>query len=345
MLLRHKRVNKSIAACKLGFNSNKGFTLIEFLVASSLGIIVLLAIGTTYTITNTMKRTSENRLAAQQDLRAAAEMIIRDARMAGSFGCFNLGNLEQKSFPGINDSAKGLQLQLGDEKFSGVSVFNINNVRSAFNQNSFELLGDPLVFSYGINPEPVSGSATVSTSSNVAAWAAAGGRVALASCFKMEIDGVTVSNGDVRVNGALPRQDTLTNDDLIFYTPQTTLSQLHVNAYAIGRVAGVDDTGSMGLYRFTLAPNGEWQGPQLLVANIHGMDITTTYAGCGTNTEATFSDSYINLKNNPAIGRVSSMPAILELRLQLSNNDQTHGRFNEYLIRANVRGGNVCAGL
>lgn len=346
MLLRSQNISNGDRPANLRLSRTQGFTLIEFLVASSLGIIVLLAIGTTYTITNSMKRTSESRLSVQQDLRTAAEMIIRDARMAGSFGCFNLGNLERKAFPGMNDSAKGLRLDMGDEKFSGVSVFSANSVRSAFQQNGFELLSDPLVFTYGINPVSVSDASTVPAGSEVVNWGVAGGKLALASCFRMDIDHVGADGGNVRVNGVLPKQDINTNDDLVFYTPQTTLSQVHANAYAIGRIAGVDDAGSMGLYRFTLAPSGDWQGPQLLVANIQGMDITQTYAGCGdNNTEATFGSNYTNLKNNPNIKRISAMPAVLELSLQVADNHQTYGSLNQYLIRANVRGGNVCAGL
>jgi len=74
-------------------NTEHGFTLLEFMVASSLALIVLLAIGITYGTTSKMKRTSENRLAAQQDLRNVSELILRDAQMAGAFGCFNMGNL------------------------------------------------------------------------------------------------------------------------------------------------------------------------------------------------------------------------------------------------------------
>jgi len=39
----------------------RGFTLIEFMVASSLGLVVLLAIGTTYGITARMRRAAEAR--------------------------------------------------------------------------------------------------------------------------------------------------------------------------------------------------------------------------------------------------------------------------------------------
>lgn len=346
MLFRSQKFSKKTIGRTVGLNLAKGFTLIEFLVASSLGIIVLLAIGTTYSITNQMKRTSESRLSAQQDLRSAAEMIIRDARMAGSFGCFNMGNLEQKEFAGVNNAGQGIRLELNNDKFSGVSTFPLSSVRTAFNQNGFELLSDPLVFVYGVNPVPLSGTSTVPAGSEVAKWSQAGGQVALASCFRMEVNDVTASGGDVKVNNTLPKLDMNANDQIAFYIPQTTVSQVHANAYAIGRIADIDDVHSKGLYRFTLGANGGWEGPQLLVANIQNMQSTFTYAGCGeNNTAATFDDSYSSLKNNPNLKRVSPMPTMLELSLQVSDNEQTHGHFNEFLIRANVRGGSVCAGL
>lgn len=346
MLFRSQKFSKKTIGKTVGLRLAKGFTLIEFLVASSLGIIVLLAIGTTYSITNQMKRTSESRLSAQQDLRSAAEMIIRDARMAGSFGCFNLGNLEKKEFAGVNNAAQGIRLELNDSKFSGVSTFPLSSVRTAFNQNGFELLSDPLVFVYGINPVLLSGTSTIPSGSEVVKWSQAGGKIALASCFRMEVNNVTAEGGNVKVNNTSPRLDMNANDEVAFYIPQTTVSQVHANAYAIGRIVNIDDANSRGLYRFTLGANGSWEGPQLLVANIQNMQSTFTYAGCeDSNTAATFDDNYLTLKNSPNLKRVSPMPTMLELSLQISDNEQTHGHFNEFLIRANVRGGSVCAGL
>ncbi len=67
----------------------KGFTLIEFLVASSLAIIVISAAGGTYFMTRKLSDTTQKRLDIQQNLRNAASLLTRDARNAGTFGCFN----------------------------------------------------------------------------------------------------------------------------------------------------------------------------------------------------------------------------------------------------------------
>ena len=113
-----------------------GFTLIEFLVASSLALVVLLAIGITYGITSRMRTNSESRLAAQQDLRNASELILRDAQMAGSFGCFNMGNLVQKQMPasphyteGFQSNTANFKLVLEDPAYSGISIMDANTAK------------------------------------------------------------------------------------------------------------------------------------------------------------------------------------------------------------------------
>ena len=71
----------------------RGFSLIEFLVASILSMIVLIAAGSGFFMARQLNDVATARLQVQQDLRHAANMIVRDARMAGSFGCFNMANV------------------------------------------------------------------------------------------------------------------------------------------------------------------------------------------------------------------------------------------------------------
>ena len=73
-----------------------GFTLIELLVASALSIIVLIAAGSGFVTTQKLSQVAKGRLQVQNDLRNATNMIVRDARMAGSFGCFNLAKNQTK---------------------------------------------------------------------------------------------------------------------------------------------------------------------------------------------------------------------------------------------------------
>ena len=70
----------------------RGFSILEFLVASLLSMIVLMAVSSTYFTARGLNKSANARIGIQQDLRNAANMIVRDARMAGNFGCFNMSN-------------------------------------------------------------------------------------------------------------------------------------------------------------------------------------------------------------------------------------------------------------
>ena len=337
-----------------------GFTLIEFLVASSLALVVLLAIGITYGITSRMRTNSESRLAAQQDLRNASELILRDAQMAGSFGCFNMGNLVQKQMPASPHSTEGFQsntanfkLVLEDPAYSGISIMDANTAKNTFNISGFvpSNSSPALIFVYGQNLAPVT-EVTNPTAKDAPQElrdvANAGGPIALSSCGRMYIGngGSLTNNGNDLVIGSGFGGGSIISHFSgpdVFYLPQTTLSQVYGVAYVIGRIPNVNTTAD-ALYRFTLTPSGSWGNPQLMVSNIQAMDIYQLYAGCNnTNTSVTFSSNRTALGNAPDVARISMLPTILEMRLRLNDNANTYGTVNQYLIRANVRGGNVCA--
>jgi len=68
-------------------NKKKGFTLIELLIAMALSGIVISAIYTLYISQNKSYAIQEQIAEMQQNARVAMDMIIRDVRMAGYFGC------------------------------------------------------------------------------------------------------------------------------------------------------------------------------------------------------------------------------------------------------------------
>ncbi|MBR3481909.1 MAG: prepilin-type N-terminal cleavage/methylation domain-containing protein [Neisseriaceae bacterium] len=72
-------------------NGQQGFTLVEFMVASVLGLVVIAGAGSLYSYTKRLNDVGLARVSTLQDLRAAATMITQDARNAGTFGCANLG--------------------------------------------------------------------------------------------------------------------------------------------------------------------------------------------------------------------------------------------------------------
>ena len=82
----------------------RGFSILEFLVASLLSMIVLMAVSSTYFTARGLNKSANTRIGIQQDLRNAANMIVRDARMAGNFGCFNMSNFPASAV--IEDKAQ-----------------------------------------------------------------------------------------------------------------------------------------------------------------------------------------------------------------------------------------------
>lgn len=87
---------KMLNVPKGGYDGMKGFTIVEFLVAGLLSVIVLIAVVSSYFTSRKLNDAANERLAEQQDLRNAATLIVRDARMAGSFGCFNMSEHTEK---------------------------------------------------------------------------------------------------------------------------------------------------------------------------------------------------------------------------------------------------------
>ncbi len=141
----------------------RGFSILEFLVASLLSMIVLMAVSSTYFTARGLNKSANTRIGIQQDLRNAANMIVRDARMAGNFGCFNMSNFPASAV--IEDKSS-------DEytlKTAGVNnllpIKEINKLGYA----GFAQTGKALLFQYGIDKaNPVAKTAIVSSCSGIA---------------------------------------------------------------------------------------------------------------------------------------------------------------------------------
>lgn len=158
-----KQQNKNRYIVHHAPHSVKGFTLIEFLVASMLAMIVIVAASGTYMITRKLNNSAQERISVQQDIRNASVQIARDARMAGSFGCFNTGKngIRNNAFKRIdaqNAHVKGLvYLDSGTPDSTGTVVKDGFGVRVVGNATlktaaGFSGLSNPsdgLLFIYG----------------------------------------------------------------------------------------------------------------------------------------------------------------------------------------------------
>ncbi|HGO7684488.1 TPA: PilW family protein [Neisseria meningitidis] len=321
---------KMLNVPKGSYDGMKGFTIIEFLVAGMLSMIVLMAVGSSYFTSRKLNDAANERLSAQQDLRNAATLIVRDARMAGGFGCFNMS--EHPATDVVSDVAqKNRSFSL---KRNGIDKLIPIAESSNIGYPGFIQRLNALIFQYGI--DDVNASADTTVVSSCAKIAKPGKKISTLQEAKSELQ---ITNDD-KQNGNITRQRHV------------------VNAYAVGRIAGEE-----GLFRFQLNDDGQWGNPQLLVKKINKMDIRYIYLlvenpgipptnspryiyGCpededtGKEEKFKYTDKFDSSKD-------AVTPAGVEVLLNSGTDAKiaasSDNNIYAYRIDATIRGGNVCA--
>ncbi|HHS1619205.1 TPA: PilW family protein [Neisseria meningitidis] len=305
---------KMLNVPKGSYDGMKGFTIIEFLVAGMLSMIVLMAVGSSYFTSRKLNDAANERLSAQQDLRNAATLIVRDARMAGGFGCFNMS--EHPATDVVSDVAqKNRSFSL---KRNGIDKLIPIAESSNIGYPGFTQRLNALIFQYGIDDVNASADTTV-----------------VSSCSKIAKLGKKISTLQ-EAKSALQ----ITNDDK--QNGNITRQRHVVNAYAVGRIAGEE-----GLFRFQLDDKGKWGNPQLLVKKINKMDIRYIYVSdCPEDDDAgkeetfKYTDKFDKSKN-------AVTPAGVEVLLSSGTDTKiaasSDNHIYAYRIDATIRGGNVCA--
>ncbi|HGO7559800.1 TPA: PilW family protein [Neisseria meningitidis] len=321
---------KMLNVPKGSYDGMKGFTIIEFLVAGMLSMIVLMAVGSSYFTSRKLNDAANERLAIQQDLRNAATLIVRDARMAGSFGCFNMS--EHIGSDVVFDVAQ--QNSPFSLKRNGIDKLIPIAESSNIGYQGFTQRLNALVFQYGIDDVNASADTTV-----------------VSSCAKIAKPGKKISTLQ-EAKSALQ----ITNDDK--QNGNITRQRHVVNAYAVGKIAGEE-----GLFRFQLNDDGQWGNPQLLVKKINKMDIRYIYLlvenpgipptnspqyiyGCPEDDNAGKEETFrYTDKFNSAQDAVT--PAGVEVLLSSGTDTKiaasSDNHIYAYRIDATIRGGNVCA--
>ena len=291
----------------------RGFSILEFLVASLLSMIVLMAISSTYFTARGLNKSANTRIGIQQDLRNTANMIVRDARMAGNFGCFNMSNFPASAVIEDKSSDEYTLKTAGVNKL--LPVKEINKLGYA----GFAQTGKALLFQYGIDKEnPTAKTAIVS------------------SCF-----GIAKPHTEIKDLAAAKSALKITNSD---QDGSIAIMKHEMIAYAVGTLGK-----ERGLFRFQLSNDGSWSSPQLLIKGITTMDIHYIYAECphsenasasGVNTES------FDYKNALDISAEAKSPASIQIVLNNGSIDPSKEQDNKvdiYNINATIRGGNVCA--
>lgn len=299
----------------VGKHSQQGFSLIEFAVASILSLLVLVAVSTGYFTARTLNTAADTRLKFQQDLRNAANMVVRDARMAGGFGCFSLiGEKDSKVIHDRNTSTSGSEaFKLENNPSNLMPVRTI--ARSNFRPAGFSASSDALIFMYGSGSGRI-GSIDRGVSNNQP--------LIFSSC-----------NTLVR-----PANDTIPSDESALKTTlgvsDLQLSEIMVMNYTVNAYVTGSINGQSGLFRFQLSGN-DWSSPQLLIKDVTGANFRYTYVNnCPEEILPKDKTKFERFEYSPNLTR---MPALIQMNLSGGAQDQNQ----IYTINASVRGGNSCA--
>lgn len=306
---------KMLNVPKGGYDGMKGFTIVEFLVAGLLSIIVLIAVVSSYFTSRKLNDAANERLAIQQDLRNAATLIVRDARMAGSFGCFNMSEHTEKDV--VFDVAQKNRLF----SLKGSSANKLIPIAESLNigYQGFAQVRPALIFQYGIDDVNASAETTVVSSCGVISKP--GKQIPTLEDAKKELK---IQNSGKEQNGNIARQRHV------------------VNAYAVGMIAGEE-----GLFRFQLDDKGKWGNPQLLVKKVKRMDVRYIYvSGCPEDEDAGKEEKF-RYTNKFDKSKNAVTPAGVEVLLDSGLNAKiaasSDNSIYAYRINATIRGGNVCA--
>lgn len=305
---------KMLNVPKGSYDGMKGFTIIEFLVAGMLSMIVLMAVGSSYFTSRKLNDAANERLSAQQDLRNAATLIVRDARMAGGFGCFNMS--EHPATDVIFDTTQ--QNSPFSLKRNGIDKLIPITESLNINYQNFFQVDSALIFQYGIDDLDASAETVV-----------------VSSCSKIAKPGKKISTLQ-----EAKRALQITNDDK--QNGNITRQRHVVNAYAVGRIAGEE-----GLFRFQLDDKGKWGNPQLLAKKIRHMKVRYIYVSdCPEDDDAgkeetfKYTDTFNSAKD-------AVTPAGVEVLLSSGTDTKiaasSDNHIYAYRIDATIRGGNVCA--
>ncbi|EOF9699908.1 PilW family protein [Neisseria gonorrhoeae] len=312
---------KMLNVPKGGYDGMKGFTIVEFLVAGLLSVIVLIVVVSSYFTSRKLNDAANERLAIQQDLRNAATLIVRDARMAGSFGCFNMSEHTEKDV--VSDVAQknrlfSLKMNSTNKVISNGTDNKLIPIAESLNirYQGFTHRPNALIFQYGI--DDVNASADTTVVSSCAAISKPGKQILNLEDVKKELK--IVGQGKEQ-NGNIARQRHV------------------VNAYAVGRFGNEE-----GLFRFQLNEKGEWGNPQLLAKKVKRMDVRYIYvSGCPEDEDAGKEEQF------KYTGKFDSSvtPAGVEVLLDSGSDAKIAASSDNiiyaYRINATIRGGNVCA--
>ncbi|HFB4981143.1 TPA: PilW family protein [Neisseria gonorrhoeae] len=303
---------KMLNVPKGGYDGMKGFTIVEFLVAGLLSVIVLIAVVSSYFTSRKLNDAANERLAIQQDLRNAATLIVRDARMAGSFGCFNMSEHTEKDVVSDVTQKKPPFSLKRNSTNKLIPIAESSNI----GYRGFIQRPNALIFQYGI--DDVNASAETTVVSSCGAISKPGKQIPTLEDAKKELE---IQDSDKEQGGNIARQRHV------------------VNAYAVGKIAGEE-----GLFRFQLDDKGKWGNPQLLAKKVKRMDVRYIYvSGCPEDEDAGKEEQFKYTDKFDSSVTPAGVEVLLDSGLDAKIAASSDNSIYAYRINATIRGGNVCA--
>jgi type IV pilus assembly protein PilW len=162
MMRLEPHANQTVMVRKLMFMSRKqaGVTLLELLISMSLGLLLLVGIGTIYVGSNQTYRVQEQNARIQESGRYALDVIGRSLRHAGYTTCISTSFPVQTCFTGtpITGTANTVTVQydgvVGERDCEGNNVAAAMVVQDAIQLNGTDLQCDGNVDA-AVDPQPL----------------------------------------------------------------------------------------------------------------------------------------------------------------------------------------------
>lgn len=349
----------------------KGFTLIEFLVASMLAMIVILAASGTYLITRKLNSTTQERISTQQDIRNASVQMARDARMAGSFGCFSTGDNDVlppsgggKAFDiqAKNASVKDIvKLDSSSKDGYGVRLIGKANLSTL---SGLSNPSDGLLFIYGQSATSAlandsngltntTGAADVNAlvlgslktsviqdkSDSLYQTLKNGGDVVVSTCSIMRGSSATAFNDSTGTASITPISSMQATQ---YQNGEFNVSKLNASLYVLGDInRGTQKTwpNEKALLRYDLGADGTWGSPQLLATGINdtnnrGMTVNFGYVDESAGKCSPTSTETFTFVASPSDAPKNIPPALVQVRLKYyANKAKTNSNNNDAQTR------------
>ena len=205
-----------MSLCSNPESRQRGITLIELMIAVAIGSIIVAVVFGSFVSTRQSLRAAEIRITRHQDARSALQILARDLRMAGNFGCAALGERDD-DWQVVNRGGTSAWQQV-DQNSNGLRGIAKGSAGAGAWLGSLKPESDLLIVQYGQGEFPVS-ARTVNAAGDAvtgltyqpaeqgdwANWT----RLVLASCSQVDV----LASGSGMTLGSSGASQTLTLDE------------------------------------------------------------------------------------------------------------------------------------